>query len=675
MKFWMTAPWLSLTLGLALPLAAAGQPADAPRPRATLPAFESEADLQAYLAPLAEARRALLEAQRRREEEARRAAEAQRQRDEAARQAWEQAHPGQPFPVPPPPQPMAVPAPAAPPAAMLESVQLTAGKAVGITNNQTAGVDEGGIVKLHGQHLVVLRRGRLFTVDVGDRTLKAVSSLDAQAPGMPTYGTWIDEMLIAGDTIAVIGYSYARGGTEVGLFHIDSAGQLSYRSTLHLRSSDYYSARNYASRLVGQQLIFYTPIPLTPWRDLNDQLPAFRRWSGNATAPFERIGLATRLYRHSETPDRQRGITLHTVVSCDLSAAEPSCQATGLFGPASRVFYVSANAVYVLTAPYAPAGQAAPRASLYRLPLDGTPPQVLGVAGRPIDQFSFLEADGQLNVLLRDNGRGGDGMWQAEFSGSSQGLSLLRVPLSDFSGTDATAAPERYRALPPLSKDHCSLQNRFIGAHLLYGSGCAWRPAKAGPDAAVNVVAYASPKQPVAQLALDHGADRLEAMGDDAVVIGRKGNDLVFSALALGRRGGPAVAGRYVQAEASQAETRSHGFFYQPRGEQEGLIGLPLRSGGEAGYQQLSQGSTSVLYLRNDHLRMTPVGELAAQPPQGDDGCRISCVDWYGNARPIFLGDRVFALMGYEIVEGRVLRRDGQNRLVEMRRVNFQPTR
>ena len=30
-----------------------------------------------------------------------------------------------------------------------------------------------------------------------------------------------------------------------------------------------------------------------------------------------------------------------------------------------------------------------------------------------------------------------------------------------------------------------------------------------------------------------------------------------------------------------------------------------------------------------------------------------SCVDWYGNARPIFLGDRMFALLGYELVEGR----------------------
>ena len=65
-----------------------------------------------------------------------------------------------------------------------------------------------------------------------------------------------------------------------------------------------------------------------------------------------------------------------------------------------------------------------------------------------------------------------------------------------------------------------------------------------------------------------------------------------------------------------------------------------------------------------------------------DDGCKASCVDWYGNARPIFLGDRVLALMGYEIVEGR-LQAGGwridepsgvpAEQIVERRRIGFAP--
>jgi hypothetical protein len=45
----------------------------------------------------------------------------------------------------------------------------------------------------------------------------------------------------------------------------------------------------------------------------------------------------------------------------------------------------------------------------------------------------------------------------------------------------------------------------------------------------------------------------------------------------------------------------------------------------------------------------------------------LSCVDWYGNARPLFVGGRVFALLGYELVEG-VFK---EGRIQELRRMDF----
>ncbi|MEZ4409456.1 MAG: hypothetical protein R3A52_23745 [Polyangiales bacterium] len=45
------------------------------------------------------------------------------------------------------------------------------------------GVDEGDIVKVHGDHLVVLRRGRLFSVRAGDGALTPVSAVDAFGRG------------------------------------------------------------------------------------------------------------------------------------------------------------------------------------------------------------------------------------------------------------------------------------------------------------------------------------------------------------------------------------------------------------------------------------------------------------------------------------------------------------
>ena len=146
-----------------------------------------------------------------------------------------------------------------------------------VTNVQHAGVDEGGIVKVHGDYLVVLRRGRLFTVSLADS--RPTSVVDAFGPNVEPRGAWYDEMLIWGDTIAVIGYSYARGGTEIGLFNISPSGGLTYKATYHLRSNDYYSSRNYASRLIGSKLVFYSPLYLNPWRgNPHDALPAMRQW-------------------------------------------------------------------------------------------------------------------------------------------------------------------------------------------------------------------------------------------------------------------------------------------------------------------------------------------------------------------------------------------------------------
>ncbi len=44
-------------------------------------------------------------------------------------------------------------------------------------------------------------------------------------------------------------------------------------------------------------------------------------------------------------------------------------------------------------------------------------------------------------------------------------------------------------------------------------------------------------------------------------------------------------------------------------------------------------------------------------------------MDWYCTACPIFIGERVFALLGYELVEGRV----ANERIVERRRTSFAP--
>jgi hypothetical protein len=152
------------------------------------------------------------------------------------------------------------------------------------------------------------------------------------------------------------------------------------------------------------------------------------------------------------------------------------------------------------------------------------------------------------------------------------------------------------------------------------------------------------------------------------VVIGATSRDLHFTG--VGFDGRPRLRHHYLMSGASQGETRSHGFFYRPDGPQSGVLGLPVRAAGRPGYEQLYDGSASIVFLRDQDGRFDPLGDLRAEQQKAPaDGCKASCVDWYGNARPIFLGQRVFALLGYELVEGAA--REG--RLLEIGRTDFSP--
>jgi hypothetical protein len=534
-----------------------------------------------------------------------------------------------------------------------------------VTNVQHAGVDEGGIVKLHGNHLVVLRRGRLFTVDIAGDRLAPVSAVDAFGPGIDPRGTWYDELLVTGSSVIVIGYSYQRGGTEIGIFEIDRRGRLEHRSTYQLRSNDYFSSRNYASRLVEGRLVFYAPLVLDldriDRRSMHDMLPGLRRWNAGG-GTFVPIASASRIFRPARDMGARHRVALHTVTSCAIARGELDCEATGVFGPFGHSFYVSPHAVYVWLDDWQRTADSlrAP-AMVYRMPLSGDAPAAIGVSGSPIDQFSFLESDdGHLNVVVSSGA--GQWMWGAEQAHAA--LRLLRMPIASFGDGGADAHDSRYAPLPEMPTGR-SIQNRFVGEHLLLGAGAGWHRPDSAAASALTVVRWRDGTTRTVRL--DHPVDRLEPLGHGALVVGADRNDLHLSALALTRR--PHIVDRFTLSGAAQGETRSHGFFYRADSHDSGVLGLPVRDGGRPGYEQLFAGSASIAFLRTDALRLQHIGSLEARAPRRNrDGCVASCADWYGNARPLFIGPRVFALLGYEIVEGSM--RDGD--IVETRRIDFQ---
>jgi hypothetical protein len=283
-----------------------------------------------------------------------------------------------------------------------------------------------------------------------------------------------------------------------------------------------------------------------------------------------------------------------------------------------------------------------------------------------MDQFSFREdSENELIEVVVYSDGGGDEMWRPEFLAGAP--ALLRLPFSRFGDGSREALARDYRFLPRVPGDYES-HNRFVGDHLLL-SNTTWVSDEGGASGALMVVPVAGGR--VETFAFAEPVTRLEAIGRDALVV--SGDDEVaFTTVDLSGR--PRLADRYVAQAAGESESRSHGFFYRPdpgsRDGASGLLGLPVNRSVEGRHDYLFSSAADMLFLRRADRRLSELGRLVSQADAAvDDACVASCADWYGNARPIFLRGRVFALLGYELVEGRV--EGGAVR--EVARINFAP--
>lgn len=150
-----------------------------------------------------------------------------------------------------------------------------------ITNNQTAGVDEGDIVKQLGDYFLVLQDGRIFAVNAS--TMKLTDRVDVyrrDKDGDPIGADWYDEMLVQDDHVLITAYSYEDDATELSVFKLDQvSGKLARVGVFLISSDDYYDASNYATRIVGDRLVIYTPYDIDNLVEPDDR-PFIRRWQG-----------------------------------------------------------------------------------------------------------------------------------------------------------------------------------------------------------------------------------------------------------------------------------------------------------------------------------------------------------------------------------------------------------
>jgi hypothetical protein len=542
-----------------------------------------------------------------------------------------------------------------------------------ITNNQMRGVEEGDIVKQIDQYLLVLQDGRIFVVDTSAGSRRRLAVTDRMNVYRdPREDMWYDEMLVFGDRVLITGYSYREDATELSVFRLDERGRLARDGVFYISSNDYYDTSNYATRLIGDNLVIYTPFDLdsldsTDW-------PVVRRWTPEEAVDGRRkVGRDLFDAAHIYRPVRDvEDPIVHTVSVCPLGLAgadrDLECRTTAFVGPNDAQWYVSNDDAFLWTVSrdydsfdyqsceifsieqYEPA-------LVYRVPVGGAAPQVVGARGLPPDQFSLDFRDGRFRALLKDRPHE-----CGEERTSEANLSFFDIPLTAFGDTVRDAPSDRYTRLPGVKSHY--IANRFTDRYLVYGSLGRYRRGlseNAMPPA--YVVPVANPAG-VRAMPVRHTVIRAEQAGNDIVVTGyRDQGGLVVTLIDLDGR--PRIGSSVALAGRFESEGRSHAFNSLIEEDGHGVMGLPTISNERWSSRAPWRSSASDLsYLTVDRRgQLQHVGELVRRFDYGsdddDDGipgyaCEVSCIDWYGNSRPIFTDGRIFGLSGTELIEGRI---------------------
>jgi hypothetical protein len=556
----------------------------------------------------------------------------------------------------------------------LQEVSVTGSRVTSkqsITNNQVAGVDEGDIVKSWGRFLLILHDARLFSVDLGEKPGQArlVDRVDAYQDSKTD--AWYDELLIHGNRVLVTGYSYDAEQTEVSIFDIDSRGHLKLTMRFFIQSEDYFSGGNYASRLVDGKLVIYTPIPVENLQDeKRPKFPRIRSWTpGKGFTSWQNLLSATDIYR---PVDRSLSPTLHAISVCPiLSRAAAGCESRGILAPGNRELYVSPEAAYLWVnnesenhyrwygwreCDEGDPKESAPvqKATLYQFPFDEIPLKAVRAQGDPPDQFSMERRDSMFHALVR---RIPERCYRSEESP----LEFLSFPMRQFSEVPQPIGASRVHAAPGVGPGYVSA--RFAKDYLTYGSGGGWwrvywRDKEPLEDTRQLVTIPLREPDKSLTLALSHSIERVELLGDNVVAFGVTVNR-ALGVTTVDLRSKPVLAGTLELAGVAESEGRSHAFNAEVQADGSAVLGLPtaVMTGDRNrwGYEQFKEHVhffTATSALRLNTNGSVPGDQLPDNPAYK---CEVSCVDWYGNARPIFYQGRTFALLGREFVEARLL--------------------
>ncbi|MEQ9316937.1 MAG: hypothetical protein RLN72_13865, partial [Henriciella sp.] len=377
---------------------------------------------------------------------------------------------------------------------------------------------------------------------------------------------------------------------------------------------------------------------------------------------------------------------LHTITLCplrDLKAPDapvPDCRTTAFIAGDSYEYYASQDAVWLwVNEAYANWWNRSPAehdgdksAVLYSIPYGEGAPGVAKVQGEPVNQFSLAaDADVFRAFVELELDEQED---EPSEAGEESLYRLLQLPRSSIGAEPAAVDQSHYVTLPDVTEG--PIENRFTNTHFVYTTENPYvyfygDEEDMGPQpSTLAVVRLEAPESPV-MLTLNQNVIRLERARDHIIATGyqdRRG----LSLTSLDLRGeDPRIAGQLTLISRYESENRSHAFNSSIGAEGDGLIGLPtVLQQWESGRWVWRSDSSDLSYIsvaKDASLRSAGTLKGADGEPHEDYECEVSCIDWYGNSRPIFTLGRIFALSGTSVVEGEL----SEERVSEIRRVDL----
>lgn len=543
------------------------------------------------------------------------------------------------------------------------------------------GVERGDIVRQAGRFLLVLRRGRLHSIDIRAGRGGGLALADRVDPGGPMSSIH-DNLLVRGEHVLVVGLT--RAGGLLSVLRLGSDGRLTREGIfLFSASADYQAA------LAGDNLVLYGSTDMPYWGGSDPEFgwPSLRRWdqaaaerrappvldetgepvaddgtreAGRAAGPPRPLVTPGEVYRPVQPT---MNVELHIVSICPLAALAgsegPRCRSTAFAAPVDgRLIHLTQTDAFVSAAPgeddraasACRAGEdiaGAARPLLFRVPLAGGPPRLLALPAAPLMGDSVGIRDGRVHVMLDGTG--------PSCNAAPAGLhALFSAPLAAFARAPGTSGA--VREAPQTYGDVAA----FAGSHF-----ALFDPHHYASDEDRLALIPLDPAGGTSLIEIPHAIMRAEPALGGMVLVG-EGDSPTLGLSFVSLDGTPRLAS--TARLDGLREGRGGAYLAAVARGAGGLIGLPAAGPQEQG---ADDPPLKIAYLALDRRgRLRPLGALTGRAPV-DRICQPTCRTWLDEGRAIFVDGRIFALADTMLIEARV----AGGRIVEAGRLDLETAR